>query len=225
MTLTATPPVIAQRRILLVDDHPVLREGLARMLEDQHDLTVCGQAEGPMEALRQIRSVMPDLVVLDLSLGNADGLEFTKQLHELYPHLPVLILSQHDETLYAERALRAGAMGYIMKQESPDRVMAAMRCVLGGQAWASERMAARLLQSVRGTSTELDKPPLERLTNREIEIFRLIGQGQSTRTIADSLCLSPKTVETHKEHLKQKLGLKSGNHLLQYAIECRGRFN
>jgi len=215
----------AKRRIVLVDDHPVLREGLARMIDDQVDLEVAGQAASGPEALRLLAKGLPDLVVLDLSLAGGDGLEVAKQLHELHPELPVLILSQHDEALYAERALRAGAMGYVMKQEPPDRVMQAIRSALAGQAWVSERLSSRLLQSLRGNATGLKSQPLERLTNRELEIFRLIGQGQTVRTIADTLCLSPKTVETHKEHIKQKLNLKSGNHLLQYAIECRSNFS
>ncbi|MGC4032418.1 MAG: response regulator transcription factor [Tepidisphaeraceae bacterium] len=208
-------------RIVLVDDHPVLREGLARMLDDQVDFAVVGQAESAPDALRVCRAQAPDLVVLDLSLGGTDGLELAKQLRELYPDLPVLVLSQHDETLYAERAIRAGAMGYVMKQESPDRVMEAMRSVLAGRVWVSQNLSTQMLQTMRGQKTEAGGSPLERLSNRELEIFRLIGQGQTVRAIADMLFLSPKTVETHKEHIKQKLGLKSGNHLLQYAIECR----
>ena len=222
---TTDTDVGVRRRVLLVDDHPILREGLARMLDDQEDFLVCGQAENATDALRQVRTNRPDLVVLDLSLGGADGLEVARQLHDLYPKLPVLILSQHDESLYAERALRAGAMGYVMKEASPDCVMDAMRAVLQGKVWVSDALSVKMLQGIRGHRAEDDRPPLERLSNRELEVFRLIGQGQTVKAIADALCLSTKTVETHKEHLKQKLGLASGNQLLQYAIESRSSFN
>jgi DNA-binding NarL/FixJ family response regulator len=213
-----------KRRIVLVDDHPVLREGLVRMIDDQPDLAICGQADDAVAAIKTVSATGPDLVVLDLSLGKSDGLELARQLHELHPSLPILILSQYDETLYAERALRAGAMGYVMKQEPPDRVMAAMRSALSGKAWVSEKLSAKLLQSLRGTTEAVNTQPLDRLSNRELEVFRLIGQGQTVKAIADALFLSPKTIETHKEHIKQKLGLKTGNELLQYAIESRGSF-
>lgn len=226
MTLTSNRSVASEKRaIILVDDHPVLREGLARMLDDQPDFRVVGQADNATEALRLVRTNQPNLIVLDLSLGGTDGLELAKQFHDLYPRLPVLILSQHDETLYAERALRAGAMGYIMKQESPDRVIEAMRAVLDGKVWVSPKLSALMLQGMRGGHGEGESSPLERLSNRELEVFRLIGQGHTVKAIADTLFLSPKTVETHKEHIKQKLGLKSGNQLLQYAIESRNSFN
>jgi DNA-binding NarL/FixJ family response regulator len=225
MTVTSHRPVATEKRaVVLVDDHPVLREGLARMLDDQPDFRVVAQADNATEALRQVRQNQPNLIVLDLSLGGTDGLELAKQFHDLYPKLPVLILSQHDETLYAERALRAGAMGYIMKQESPDRVIEAMRTVLDGKVWVSPKLSALMLQGMRGGHTEGETSPLERLSNRELEVFRLIGQGNTVKAIADTLFLSPKTVETHKEHIKQKLGLKSGNQLLQYAIESRNSF-
>lgn len=225
MTQDQTPTsTLIKRRVMLIDDHPILREGLAWMLNDQRDFVVCGQAESANEAMRMLPGAAPDLVVLDIALGGTDGLEFAKQLHDILPKLPVLVLSQHDETLYAERALRAGAMGYVMKQESPDRVMAAMREVLDGRVSVSAKLSAQMLQMHRGVRSESEAPPLERLSNRELEVFKLIGQGQTVRAIADALFLSPKTIETHKEHIKQKLGLKSGNHVLQYAIECRSSF-
>jgi DNA-binding NarL/FixJ family response regulator len=206
--------------VLLVDDHPLLRQGLGRLINDQPDLKVCGEAGSPPEALSQIQSTRPDLIVLDITLNGGDGLELCKQIHGRWPELPVLVLSMHDESLYAERALRAGASGYIMKQEPQDQVLTAMRRALRGDTYLSEAMSARLLRSMRGARTGAEVGPLERLTDRELEIFHLIGQGQSVKAIATALFLSPKTVEAHKEHIKQKLDLKSSNELLQYAIQA-----
>jgi DNA-binding NarL/FixJ family response regulator len=211
----------ARRTIVIVDDHPIVRDGLTRLINEQSDFIVVAEAEGPPDALHAINAERPDLVILDLTLANGDGLELCKQLHDLHPDLPVLVLSMHDEAFYAERSLRAGAAGYVMKQERPETVIAAARAVLAGQAYLSERMAAKLLQSIRGNHGETEQAPLARLSDRELEVFRLVGQGQSVRAIADAMFLSPKTIETHKEHIKQKLGLKSGNELLQYAIESR----
>jgi DNA-binding NarL/FixJ family response regulator len=207
-------------RIFLVDDHPILRQGLAKLINDQPDLAVCGEAESPPAALEGISSSNPDLVLLDLTLEGGDGLELCRQLRERFKDLSILIVSMHDEAMYAERCLRAGAMGYVMKQEPPKTVMAAIRKTLGGEAYLSEAMSAKLLRSFTAIR-DADRPPLERLSNRELEIFRLIGKGQSVRAIAEQLFLSPKTVEAHKEHIKQKLNLKTSNELLQYAIEVR----
>jgi len=219
----AAPAAIpaGKRKVLLVDDHPLVREGLGRLVNDQPDLHVVGEADGPVRALELIKQSRPDLVALDLSLSGGDGLELCKQLHDLYPDLPVLIISMHDESLYAERALRAGASGYVMKQAPQEQVMAAIRRTLAGETWLSEKMSAKLLRSMRGARSESDISPLERLTDRELEIFRMIGQGLSVKAIADALFLSPKTIEAHKEHIKQKLNLESSNDLLQYAIQAR----
>jgi DNA-binding NarL/FixJ family response regulator len=212
-----------KRKVLLVDDHPLVREGLGRLINDQPDLIVCGEAEGPVRALEVAASSLPDLAVLDLTLAGGDGLELCKQLHELYPRLPVLIVSMHDEMLYAERALRAGAAGYVMKQEPQELVMEAIRQTLSGETWLSKQMSAKLLRSLRGAPAEVPASPLERLTDRELEVFRLVGQGLSVRAIADKLFLSPKTIEAHKEHIKEKLQLHNNNELLQYAIELRSK--
>jgi DNA-binding NarL/FixJ family response regulator len=210
-----------KHKVLLVDDHPIVRQGLAKLINDQPDLAVCGEADAPPAALRAIAQEKPDLVILDLTLSGGDGLELCKQLHDTQSDLPILIVSMHEESLYAERSLRAGAMGYVMKQEPQEKVMAAIRRVLSGEMYLSDTMAAKLLRGFKGTRSESDRPPLERLSDRELQIFRLIGQGQSVQAIAKALFLSPKTVETHKEHIKQKLNLASNNDLLRYAIEAR----
>jgi DNA-binding NarL/FixJ family response regulator len=220
MKTTTRGDVAKKAAVLLVDDHPLLRQGLARLINDQPDLMVCGEAAGPPEAIAQIQRHPPELIVLDITLQGGDGLELCKQIHGRWPEIPVLVLSMHDETLYAERALRAGASGYIMKQEPQEQVLTAMRRALRGDTYLSEAMSARLLRSIRGARSGAEVTPLERLSDRELEIFRLIGQGQSVKTIAQSLFLSPKTVEAHKEHIKQKLDLKSSNELLQYAIQA-----
>ena len=218
----ASPPSPPKKKVLLVDDHPLVREGLGRLINDQPDLIVAGEADGPPAALHLAAASPPDLVVLDLTLAGGDGLELCKQLHDLYPKLPVLIVSMHDEQLYAERALRSGAAGYVMKQEPQELVMEAIRQTLAGETWLSKNMASRLLKTLRGAPPSEAASPLQRLTNRELEIFRLVGHGLSVRAIADQLFLSPKTVEAHKEHIKEKLQLQSNNELLKYAIELRG---
>ena len=208
-------------RIVIVDDHAIVRQGLAELINDQPDLVTCGDAESPPTALKVIAEAQPDAVVVDVSLAAGDGIELCRQIHEQWPAIGILVLSMHDETLYAERVLRAGALGYIMKQAPQETVMAAIRRVLKGETYLSDKMAAKLLRSFTGHRASADAPPLERLSDRELQIFRLIGQGRSVKDIADELFLSPKTVETHKEHIKQKLNLHSSNDLLRYAIEAR----
>jgi DNA-binding NarL/FixJ family response regulator len=210
-----------KRTVFLVDDHPVLRQGLGRLIDEQSDLAMCGEAESPVEAMRLLPAAKPDVVIVDLTLKGGDGLELCKQIRDRFTTLPILVVSMHDESLYAERALKAGARGYVMKQEPQETVMTALRTVAGGEVYLSAKMSAKLLRSFSGAKSDSDLAPLERLTDRELEIFRLIGDGQSVRTIAEKLFLSTKTVEAHKEHIKQKLNLKSSNELLQYAIEAR----
>jgi len=216
-----SPKLERKRRVFLVDDHPVLRQGLGRLINDQPDLEMCGEAESPLDALRLLAAAKPDVAIVDLTLKGGDGLELCKQIRDRFSTLAVLVVSMHDEALYAERALKAGARGYVMKQEPQETVMAALRTVARGDVYLSPKMSAKLLLNFSGAKSDSDIPPLERLTDRELEIFRLIGEGQSVRTIAEKLFLSTKTVEAHKEHIKQKLNLKSSNELLQYAIEAR----
>jgi DNA-binding NarL/FixJ family response regulator len=210
-----------KQKVFLIDDHPVLRKGLGRLIDDQPDLAMCGEAESPAEAMRLLPAANADVVIVDLTLKGGDGLELCKQIRDRFTTLPILVVSMHDESLYAERALKAGARGYVMKQEPQETIMSALRMVASGEVFLSPMMSAKLLRSFSGVKSDSDLAPLERLTNRELEIFRLIGEGQSVRTIAEKLFLSTKTVEAHKEHIKQKLNLKSSNELLQYAIETR----
>ena len=220
MAKTQTKPQQKQK-VFLIDDHPVLRKGLGRLIDDQPDFAMCGEAESPAEAMRLLPAAKADVVIVDLTLKGGDGLELCKQIRDRFTTLPILVVSMHDESLYAERALKAGARGYVMKQEPQETIMSALRMVARGEVYLSPAMSAKLLRSFSGVKSDGNLAPLERLTNRELEIFRLIGEGQSVRTIAEKLFLITKTVEAHKEHIKQKLNLKSSNELLQYAIEAR----
>ena len=208
-------------KVLVIDDHAIVREGLAELINDQPDLMTCGEAESPPQAMKVAAETHPDVAVVDITLAGGDGVELCRQLHEQWPSLAILVLSMHDESLYAERVLRAGALGYVMKQEPQETVMTAIRRVLKGETYLSEKMAAKLLRSFTGNRGKADAPPLERLSDRELQVFRMIGQGHGVKDIAEALFLSPKTVETHKEHIKQKLNLASSNDLLRYAIEAR----
>ena len=206
-------------RILIVDDHPIVRRGIVQLIQNESNLEVCGEADSPATAVELLESLRPDLVIVDLTLAHANGLGLIKDLQARDPRLPVLVLSMHDETLYAERALRAGAMGYIMKQEATDHIVEAIRQVLGGNIYVSERMTTRMLHRLVGDKREAGAvSPLETLSDREMEVLHLLGQGLSTRQIAEQLFLSVKTVETYLEHLKTKLGLESGRELIRYAM-------
>ncbi len=205
-------------KVLLVDDHPVVRQGLALFIDRESDLTVCGQANDATSALQAIRNSTPDFVVLDISLEGPDGLELLKILRAEYPKLPALVLSMHDELLYAERALRAGANGYIMKQEATDRVLTAIRHILGGDVYLSDRLTKRMLQQfVNGPVPPRD--PLAKLSDRELEVYRLIGTRHGTRQIADELHVSTKTIESYQAHIKEKLALRNARELVQHAVE------
>jgi DNA-binding NarL/FixJ family response regulator len=213
-----TSDAAGKRRIFIVDDHPIVRQGLVQLINNEPDLIVCGQGEEAYQSLRSIREARPDLALVDVSLKDSDGIELLKELQAQVPNLPVLILSMHDESLYAERALRAGARGYIMKQEAPQTLLSAIRKVLDGQVSVSEKMGATLLQRMVGGKKTGHDLPMDRLTDRELEIFGMIGAGQSVKEIADKLFLSAKTVEAHREHIKEKLNLKSSAELLRFAI-------
>jgi DNA-binding NarL/FixJ family response regulator len=206
-------------KVFLVDDHPLVREHLTALLQAQADLEVCGEAADAPSAMSLIAQRAPDLVILDISLKRSNGLELIKNLKEMRPCLPVLVLSMHDETLYAERSLRAGALGYITKEEATVNILSAVRRVLSGQVYLSERMAGRLMKRmVGGAVTELTSP-LEVLTDRELEVFQMLGQGLGTRQIAEELRLGIKTVESYRARIKEKLRLADGNQLLQHAIQ------
>jgi DNA-binding NarL/FixJ family response regulator len=208
--------------VLIVDDHPLLRQGLGLLVNREPDLAVCGEAEDAQTAMREIAAKNPDILIADISLNGPDGLELLKNLRTLYPNLPVLILSMHDESIYAERALRARANGYIMKQEATEKVLVAVRRILGGDIYLSDRMANKLLHRyVGGASGDMHSrlSALSALSDRELEVFRLIGEGRGTRQIAEKLHLSIKTVETYQAHIKDKLSLQSGRELVQHAIQ------
>ena len=205
-------------KVFLVDDHPIVRQGLALFIEREPDLMVCGEAEDATSALQAIRDAAPDFVILDISLNGPDGLELLKTLRVRYPNLPALVLSMHDESVYAERALRAGASGYIMKQEAADKVITAIRHILGGDVYLSDNLTKRMLQQfVNGSISPRD--PLAKLSDRELEVFRLIGAGHGTRQIADELHVSTKTVESYQAHIKEKLALRNARELVQHAVE------
>jgi DNA-binding NarL/FixJ family response regulator len=207
-------------KVLLVDDHPVVREGIAQIIRQAGGLEVCAQADCPEQALLAVSTSKPDVAVLDLGLGASSGLGLIQDLKELHPRLPLLALSMHDESLYAERVLRAGASGYIMKQEVAEQFVEAVRKVLGGGIYLSERMSARMLERLSGrkTAATAATAAIDRLSDRELEVLRLVGRCMSTRDIAAKLFLSVKTVETHLDHVKTKLGLESGRELFRYAI-------
>lgn len=206
-----------EKRILLVEDHPIVRLGFIQLIQQKSHLKVCGEAETSTQALEVIDRESPDLVIVDLGLKKSSGLDLIKVVQGLHPELPLLVVSLHDETLYAQRVLKAGARGYVMKREAPDRLLVAIERVLSGEIYVSEQMASRLLNwFVRGARPE--GSPLERLSDRELEVFRFLGQGSSTREIAQALHLSVKTVETHRAHIMDKLNLGSATELLRYAV-------
>ncbi len=208
----------AKRKVFLVDDHPIVRQGLAQLINNEADLIVVGQGEDAYQSLRAIRDAKPDLVLVDVSLKDSDGIELLKELKSQSPDLPALVVSMHDESLYAERALRAGAGGYVMKQEPPQTLLTAIRAVLAGQVYVSSQMGATLLQRMVAGKKRDGGLPMDRLTDRELEIFRMIGAGKTVKEIADKLFLSAKTVEAHREHIKEKLNFKSSAELLRFAI-------
>lgn len=207
-----------KHRIVIVDDHPIVRQGLAQLIEQEDDLHICGQAEDAHEAMRAIRQLNPDLVIVDISLRTTSGIDLIKDIKAQFPTLPVLTLSMHDEALYAERALRAGARGYIMKQEAPAEVVAAIRRVLAGTTYVSQGMAAKMVSKIVTGPGEKGASLVDRLSDRELEVFRLIGEGYGTREMAEKLYLSVKTIETYRAHIKEKLNLQDANQLLRAAI-------
>ena len=212
-----------KRRILVVDDHPIIRQGLALMVNREADLVVCGEAEDATGAMLVMASSRPDVLIVDISLNGPDGLDLLKSIRTTRPTLPVLILSMHDESIYAERALRAGANGYIMKQEATEKVLVALRRILSGEIYVSEKIANSMLQHyVRGANPS-EASSVSELTDRELEVFRLIGEGHGTRQIAEALHLSIKTVESYQAHIKEKLSLRSARELVQHAVEWNVR--
>jgi len=207
-----------KKRILILDDHPMMREGLAQLIDNEGDLSVCGEAGTGREAFELAKKLKPDLLLADISLPDKSGLEVIKELHAFHPDVVVLVISMHDESLYAERVLRAGGRGYIMKQEGGKKLMEAIRQVLSGKIYVSERISEKLLESFSDHSNEAGRASMENLTDREFEVLQLLGQGKGTREIAAQLHLSGKTVEAHRANIKRKLELKTGPELVRYAV-------
>lgn len=199
------------QKIFIVDDHPVVRRGLRQLINEAEGLTICGEAESAAETLSKIENCSPDLVLVDLTLEGTGGLELTKQLHAQHPDLPVLILSMHSEALYADRVLQAGASGYVVKRRSNEEIVKAIRRVLGGEVYFSSKNGKEIPAA--------PKLPTDVLTDREFEVLLLIGQGYAPRHIAEKLSVSVKTVETHRQNIKQKLDIESAAHLTRYAVE------
>jgi DNA-binding NarL/FixJ family response regulator len=208
-----------KRRILIVDDHPIARQGLRLLIESAVDLTVCGEAADADAAMDAVVTLKPDLAIVDLSLHGKPGLELIKDIKARQEDLPMLVLSMHDERLYAERALRAGARGYIMKEEATDKIIQAIRRILAGEIYVSDTIAARVLRQLAHGGNQPLKSSLDLLSDRELEVFQLIGQGKPMREIARILHLSTKTIEAHREHVKEKLNMASSNELLRFAIQ------
>ena len=203
-------------RVLIIDDHPIVRQGIRSLIEAEPGFEVIGEASGREEALAALEGDVPDVAIVDISLKGSDGLELTKVFHASFPNLKVLIVSMHDEELYAERALRAGASGYLMKDELADTIIDALHAISQGRIHVSEAIRQRILhRSVDGPATESS---IERLSDRELEVLRLIGLGFGTRQIAETLNLSIKTIETYRAHLKEKLSIPTAPELVRYAV-------
>jgi DNA-binding NarL/FixJ family response regulator len=215
---TSVSSKVAKRRILLVDDHPMTREGLAANINRQPDLEVCGEASNPAEAISALTRLAPDLMVTDMTMPGRSGIEFIKDVHAMQPDLAILVLSMHDEMLFAERALRAGARGYLMKDAGSAKFLEVIRLILGGQSYVSPQMSARLLDAVTGRRPRGSSSPIEKLSDREFEVFRLLGRGMNTKEVAKALSLSPKTVDVHRGRIKEKLQLKDASSLIHHAV-------
>jgi len=206
-------------RILIVDDHPMMRAGLANAVEQERDMEVCAQTSNGTEALAVLAASKPDLILTDLTLPEMSGLELIRAIHVREPELPILVVSMHEEALYAERALRAGARGYISKEDASGKLIQAMRKVLRGEMYVNEKTQARILKSFSGCASPVDQTNVGQLSDREFGVLQLIGQGLPTRGIAERLKISAKTVETHRVNIKRKLGLGTINELSVYAAK------
>lgn len=206
-------------RIMIVDDHPLVRQGLRTLIEGEADLQVSAEAEDATGALQAVEQDAPDLAIIDISLSDGNGLELIKQIKAVNSEVRMLVSSMHDESLYAERSLHAGAMGYVNKHEPPETLIEAIRQVMKGKVWLSERMSERVFQRVLKGDSAMEKSPVDNLSDRQLEVFELIGQGLNTREIAEKLHLSPKTVETHQDNIKEKLNLASNLELVRYATQ------
>jgi len=206
-------------QILIVDDHPVVRDGLTTIINHEPDMNVCGEADSACQALKAVAELKPDVMVVDISLKNSDGIDLTKSVTAVHPKLFVIVLSVHDESMYAERALLAGAKGYLMKDAVSENIIKAIRTALSGEIYVSYTISKKFLHQIASDNAGMTKTPIESLSDRELEIFRLIGQGYKASQIADQLHLSTKTIETYRSRMKEKLNLPNAAELLQYAIK------
>ncbi|GEP45615.1 response regulator [Brevifollis gellanilyticus] len=213
-------PAEVKKRVMIVDDHPIFRDGITQLINTQPDLQVCGSVCSANLALSAVEELKPDMIVLDISIQGTNGIELMKSIRAQHPTLPAMMLSSHDENLYAERALRAGARGYVMKSAAPEQVIEGIRRILGGGLYLSEAIGSRLLDTfLNGRGPTTGGSGVEQLSDRELEIFRALGEGRGTREIARTLFLSVKTVETHRAHIKEKLKIQSANELVRAAVE------
>ncbi len=206
-------------KVLLVDDHPITRQGMKVLIDQQPDLVVCGETDNGPHAIELIGALEPDIIVVDIALKTINGIELTKNIKTRAPKLPVLIVSMHDEDVYAERAIRAGAMGYLMKQEASEKIVAAIRRLLSGKIYLGDKIKEKMLHRFVNKRSDTAEFSIDTLSDREMEVFQLIGNGYSTRQIAQKLNLSSKTIDSYREHLKLKLNLNSGAELVRYAIQ------
>ncbi|MBN2040387.1 MAG: response regulator transcription factor [Spirochaetes bacterium] len=210
----------SKKKIIIVEDHPIVRQGLKTIIEEENDLEICGETGNANEAIRIISKLNPDLVLVDISLeGNANGLDLVKSMHKRYPAINALVMSMHDDKIYAERAIMAGAKGYIMKSEVSDDIINAIRSVLNNELYLKASTSLNIVSKVFQNSSERSKSSIDRLTDREFEILTLLGKGLGTRKIAHELNISVNTVETHRRHIRKKLDLKDSDELVSYAIQ------
>lgn len=206
-------------QVFLVDDHPLVRTGIAQLINKEPDMMICGEAEDAPDALRGISSTKPDLITVDISLRGYNGIELIKNIKSLHPDLPILVLSMHEEGVYAQRALRAGALAYVMKQEAPDKVILAIRRILKGDIYVSEKVGVQMLHQIVNGGSNPHGSPVDRLSDRELEVTQLIGEGRTTREIASHLNVSVKTIESHRANIKEKLSLKNGPELIKFCVQ------
>ena len=206
-------------RVFIVDDHPLVRQGLAQIIDSQENLELCGEAEDAPSAMRGIETRKPDVVIVDISLQGNNGLELIKNVKAIHENIPILVFSMHDESIYAQRALRAGAKAYVMKKEPSDKIVEAINRILKGEIYVSARVADQVLHQIVNGPTNAATSPVDRLTDRELEVVQLIGRGLSTREIAESLNLSVKTIESHRAHVKEKLNLRNATELVQFSVQ------
>lgn len=213
-----------KNRVFIVDDHPVVREGISRFINNEPDFYVCGESDNVNDAIAGISKDVPDIVVVDITLKGGSGIELTNSVKKRF-NIPVLVLSMHDESIYAERALKAGAKGYIMKRESMENVITAMREILDGSIYLNPKIKDKILSKLLGNAEDMSDNPLDCLTNQELQVFRKIGTGLTTKLIAVEMGLKAKTVETYRERIKKKLNLKNSSELIQYAVQWESIIN